>query len=138
MRKAQAGAAPVVRTILRAVLCLSLLVAFTTSAAAALCLQMEHHGAPAANHAPVAAMDMPVPAGSPSAKACCYQQSDSPNAVVVQQRALPAEPAAFLPAVEELLTASDDGEPPPGAFTSALEKRDHLTPSLTALSISRT
>lgn len=137
MSKAQAGAAPVVRTIVRVAICFSLLVAFTTSAAAALCLQMEHHGTPAANDAPVA-MDMPVPAGSPSAKACCYQQSDSPNAVVVQQRALPAEPAAFLPAVEELLTASDDGEPPPGAFTSALEKRDHLTPSLTALSISRT
>ncbi|MFJ6280556.1 hypothetical protein [Arthrobacter subterraneus] len=137
MRKAQAGAAPVVGTILRAVLCFSLLVAFTTSAAAALCLQMEHHGAPAVNDAPVA-VDMPVPAGSPSAKACCYQQSDSPNAVVVQQRALPAEPAAFLPAVEALLTAPDDGEPPPGAFTPALEKRDHLTPSLTALSISRT
>lgn len=136
MSKAQAGAAPVVRTIVRVALCFSLLVAFTTSAAAALCLQMEH-GTPAANDAPVA-MDMPVPAGSPSAKACCYQQSDSPNAVVVQQRALPAEPAAFLPAVEELLTAHDAGEPPPRTFTPALEKRDHLTPSLTALSISRT
>lgn len=137
MTKAQAGAVPVVRTILRAVLCLSLLVAFTTSAAAALCLQMEHHGMPGTNDAPVA-VEMPVPAGSPSAQACCYQQADSPDAVVAQQRALPGEPAAFLPAVETLLTAHDDGAPPPGAFTPALEKRDHLTPSLTALSISRT
>lgn len=133
---------------MRALLSLSLLVAFTTSAAAALCLQMHHHpGAEAVtSHAvPVAtghtnpagataAVD--DPAGSPPRHACCDQQQSTPKAISPAQRTYP-EPASAASAQAELPPTSN-GYVPPGRFDPALEKRDHLTPSLTALSISRT
>ncbi|WP_299165550.1 hypothetical protein [uncultured Arthrobacter sp.] len=120
----------------QAVLTFSLLVAFTTSAAAALCLQMDH-GAAAAGMSSVSA-DLSAPTGSPLTKACCYQQSGTPDAVTATQRALPIEQSAALSTLKAPLRAFDAGQPPPGMFVPALEKRDHLTPSLTALSISRT
>lgn len=126
----------------------SLLVAFTTSAAAALCLQMEHTsgamtGNPVAMGPTVptstteAAVLAAVPKGSSSAQACCHQRVGTPDAVAPPQRAVPAEPADVLPpAVVQL--GAENGHLPPGLFDPALKKLDHLTPSLTELSISRT
>lgn len=143
------------RMVVQFVLCFSLVVAFTTSAAAALCLQMEHRG-PAMMAGSTMAMDSPGPVtsagevtgaaemdgalgpkGSLSASACCHQQVSTPQAVTASQRALPAEQTASLPVRVERFFA-DTGCPPPGLFDPALEKRDHLTPSMTVLSISRT
>lgn len=133
---------------MRALLSLSLLVAFTTSAAAALCPQVDHSGAGAviASHAvPVAARHtnpagataaMDDPAGSPSRHACCDQQWSTPKAVTTAQRTYP-EPGSAASAQAELPPLVNVYVPP-GWFDPALEKRDHLTPSLTALSISRT
>lgn len=136
------------RTVVRLVLCFSLLVAFTTSASAALCLQMEH--TPGAMTGSAVAMVPPDRAsgagavsvssgskGSPSAHACCYQQSGTPDAVVPPQRAVPDASTDGLPAAVVQLPAKS-GYLPPGLLSPALEKRDHLTPSLTVLSISRT
>ncbi|WP_104443548.1 hypothetical protein [Arthrobacter sp. B3] len=133
---------------MRVVLGLSLLVAFTASAAAALCLQMDHpravavtvsHAVPvtAGNTNPaeaIAAVD--DPAGSPSRHACCYRQESTPEAITPAQRTYP-EPASAA-SVQAKLAPPANGYLPPGWFDPALEKRDHLTPSLTALSISRT
>lgn len=133
---------------MRLVLSFSLLVAFTTSAAAALCLQMEH--TPGAMAGSAVLMDSTDPIsnteaagvaavlkGPPSAHACCHQEVSTPDAMTSPQRAVPAEPTGVLPAAVVQLPA-DNGHPPPGLFDPALEKLDHLTPSLTALSISRT
>jgi hypothetical protein len=133
--------------VVRALLSLSLLVAFTTSAAAALCLQMHHPGAEivtshvapvAAGHTNPAGATAAVddPAGSGPRHACCDQQESGPNAVTTAQRRYP-EPESAASAQTELPPARN-GYVPPGRFDPALEKRDHLTPSLTALSISRT
>ncbi|WP_139186320.1 hypothetical protein [Arthrobacter subterraneus] len=134
---------------MRIVLSFSLLIAFTTSAAAALCLQMEQHGPmpmsdravamePSGQLGDAMATSMTAgPEGSPSAQACCHQQVNTTEATTAPQRALPAEQAVVLAAQVELFPA-DSGNLPPGFFDPALEKPDHLTPSLTALSISRT
>lgn len=134
---------------MRIVLSFSLLLAFTTSAAAALCLQMEQHNSTSMT-SPMVAMNSPGPTsdaiamsmtagpkGSPSAQACCHQQVNTTEGITAPQRALPAEQAVALAAQVELFPA-DSGYRPPGFFDPVLEKRDHLTPSLTALSISRT
>lgn len=138
-----------VQTVMRLVLSFSLLVAFTSSGAAALCLQMEQHKSPAmTDHAvgmglPGQAIDTDAPVmtvtpmHSPSAQTCCQQQVSATERVTAPQRALPTEHGVALPAQLELLPA-DYGYLPPGLFDPALEKRDHLRPSLTALSISRT
>lgn len=137
-----------VQTVMRFLLSLSLLVAFTTSAAAALCLQMEQHD-PASMTEPTSAMALrghiddtmmimvSGPKGSPSAHACCHQQADTPEAVTPPQRAVPAEPNGAL-SVSAGRLPIDHVSVPPGLFDPALEKRDHLAPSLTELSISRT
>ncbi|CCQ47530.1 hypothetical protein ARTSIC4J27_3519 [Pseudarthrobacter siccitolerans] len=136
------------QAVVRAVLSLSLLVAFTTSAAAALCLQMDHHRTVAmgvsqavpiaAKHTnpagAIAAVD--DPAGSPSRHACCWQQKSTPEAITPAQRTYP-KPASAASAQAKLAPPLN-GYVPLGWLDPALEKRDHLTPSLTALSISRT
>ena len=137
------------RMVVRLLLGFSLLVSFTTSAAAGLCLQMEHRdsvGMPAvmAPTDPLGQMANPdvvthAPGiqESPSSQACCHQQVSTPQAVTATLRALPAEPTdVLLPAVAPIW--ADDGDLPPGLFDPALQKRDHLRPSLTVLSISRT
>lgn len=132
----------------RVTLVFSLLVAFTTSAAAALCLQMEHTSGAMTGSAVAMGPTVPtsnteaavlaaVPKGSPSTQACCHQQVSTPAAVAPPQRAVPAEPADVLPLAVVQLSA-ENGHAPPGLFDPALEKLDHLTPSLTELSISRT
>ncbi|NOJ60919.1 hypothetical protein [Arthrobacter sp. 260] len=138
-----------VQTVMRLVLSFSLLIAFTSSGAAALCLQMEQHNPSPMAHLAVG-MDLlgqgseantPVmtvaPSHSPSAQTCCHQQVSTAERVTAPQRALPAEQGVALPVWLELLPA-DHRYMPPGFFDPALEKRDHLRPSLTALSISRT
>ncbi|WP_299169848.1 hypothetical protein [uncultured Arthrobacter sp.] len=136
------------QAVMRLVLCVSLLVAFTTSAAAALCLQMEQH-TPGVMTGSGMAMDSSAPGsgsegmfmsagpeGSSSTHACCHQQASTPDPVTPPQRAVPTEPTAvFSLAVMQL--PAEHGQPP-GLFDPALEKRDHLAPSLAALSISRT
>ena len=138
-----------VQTVVRLVLSFSLLVAFTSSGTAALCLPMEQHKSPAmADHA--VGMDLPgqasgasttvravTPTHSPSAQTCCHQQVSATERVTAPQRALPAEQGVAFPARLELLPA-DHRYMPPGLFDPTLERRDHLRPSLTALSISRT
>lgn len=138
-----------VQTVMRLVLSFSLLVAFTSSGAAALCLQMEQRGpSPMADH--VVGMDShrqtggahtPVttatPMHSPAAQTCCHQQVSATERVTAPKRALPAEQGVAFPTRLEMLPA-DHGYLPLGLFDPALEKRDHLRPSLTALSISRT
>lgn len=131
------------------VLSFSLFLAFTTSAAAALCLQMEHRGPtsmgdrvvvmePSAQFSDTTMTGMTTgPKGSPSAQACCHQRVGTIEGITASQRALPAEQAVALASQVELFPA-DSGYLPPGFFDPALEKHDHLTPSLTALSISRT
>lgn len=132
---------------MQVMLAFSLLVAFSTSAAAALCLQMAHGpgGAMsmAAGAAPLAAdagaTAMEPAAGtvkSPASVPCCQQRADTPEATTSALRAVLDENPAVLPA--------PDGESSFSAFSPAprpdpaLEKRDHLAPSLIALSISRT
>lgn len=132
---------------MRLALSFSLLVTLTTSAAAAQCL--EQHG-PGSVSAPTVTVGQPGPPGSglegatmtagskgsPSAQACCNEQASTPEVVTSLQRALPAEQAVVLLARMELFPA-DVGHGSPGLFDPALDKRDHLTPSLTGLSISR-
>lgn len=137
-----------IKAVVRAVLGLSLLVAFTTSAAAALCLQMDHRegSALAASHFVLIESEPANRAGTTVAAddssglaprhACCYQQESTPKAIAPAQRTYP-EPDPATAGQPELPPASN-GYVPPGRFDSALEKRGHLTPSLTALSISRT
>jgi len=136
--------------VVRVLLGFSLLVSFTTSAAAALCLQMEHRDS-AGMMAAMVGMDSPgqtttnsddmTPASgaqeSSSVHACCHQQVSTAPATVASQRALPDGQTDALPA-GAAPTRTDDGRLPPWLFDPALEKRDHLKPSLTALSISRT
>lgn len=136
-RPAFLSAATVVRMVVQAVLTFSLLVAFTTSAASALCLQMEHHDSSGIAGESVAVSGQMAPPSSPSAKTCCYQQAGTPNATIERQRALPSEHSAAVPVPSDLSLLADRYVPP-GLFDPALEKRDHLAPSLIFLSISRT
>ncbi|MFP5316296.1 MAG: hypothetical protein ACLGHS_13095 [Actinomycetes bacterium] len=137
------------QAVMRIVLSFSLVFAFTTSAAAALCLQMEQHGPmsmgdrtvamePSGQPGAATAMSMTAgPKGSPSAQACCHQQVNTTEGITAPQPALPAEQVVALAAQVESFP-DDSGYRPPGFFDPVLERRDHLTPSLTALSISRT
>lgn len=137
-RLARAESAAVLRTVGQVLVAFSLLVAFTTSAAAALCLQMDHGQSSAAMAGTSLSMEMPGQDDHPSAKACCYQQPATPAAVNESQRGLPLEESAGLPAPDPLSVLLGDVHTPPGVSDGTLEKRDHLRPSLTVLSISRT
>ena len=107
------------QTVMRLVLSFSLLVAVTTSAAAALCLQMEQH-TPSSMTSPMVAMNppgqpsdamvrsmTPGPKGSPSAQVCCHQQVNTAKGITTLQRALPAEQAVVLAAQTELFFADN-------------------------------
>lgn len=126
------------RTAVQAALVFSLLVGFSTSASAALCLQMDHQSPGTGATGPLAAAALHPLKEPASAKGCCHQQSTTPTAVLELQRRVGLEqnPALSTPAVGSV--AKDSGELPPGIFDPALEKRSDLTPSLVALSISRT
>ena len=134
-----------VGAVMRGVLGFSLLVAFTTSAAAVMCLQMDQTGSMVMTTAapdPVRqASDpaMPVIAHSvhsPHEHAYCFEQERTPRAIAPPHRAFP-DPASGVFSQTELQTI-DSGATLPGWFDPALKKPGHLAPSLTALSISRT
>lgn len=120
----------------QALLTISLLVSFTTSASAALCLQMKHGQASSNNAGMSAAMDMT--SDGTSMKACCLQQASTPEATIERLHALPIEQGAESSVPESASLVPDDRWVPPGVFDPVLEKRDHLRPSLAELSISRT
>jgi hypothetical protein len=133
------------QTVMRALLGLSLLVAFTTPATAVMCLQMDQMGpmamisaAPApAGEASDAASPVMVGSGhSPPERACCFEQEGTPQAVAPTYRSFP-DPASDVFSQTELQPIAS-GEAPPGWFDPALKRPGHLAPSLTALSISRT
>jgi len=133
--------------VMRLVLCISLLATFTTSAAAALCLQINHHALVATAASPVAMeltgedsrptslLTAAGPEGAPL-RACCHPQI-SPAVITAYGRALPPHEALALIAQAKPLRAITVHSSP-GLFDPAREKPGHLTPSLTALSISRT
>jgi len=134
-----------VRAVIRAVLGFSLLVAFTTSAAALMCLQMDQTGSMVMTSAapdPVKqASDtaMPVMAHSMHSRpehACCFEQERTPQAIAPPHRPFPGSAADAFSHAE--LQSIDSGDTLPVWFDPALKKPGHLAPSLTALSISRT
>lgn len=128
-------------------LAFSLLVAFSTSAAAALCLQMSHGPGGtmgmAVSTSPVAVVGeaSPVEAAdgsvvSPATVPCCQQRADTSEATPPAHRAVLGDnPANFSVPVSQLPFAA---LMPPAQPDPTLEKLEHFTPSLTALSISRT
>ncbi|MBD1540404.1 hypothetical protein [Pseudarthrobacter oxydans] len=133
------------RAVMRAVLGFSLLVAFTTSAAAVMCLQMDQTGSMAMTSAAPAlagqASDTASPVmadsvHSPPERACCFEQDGTPQAIAPPYRSSP-DPASDVFSQTELQRV-DSGGAPPGWFDPALKRPGHLAPSLTALSISRT
>jgi hypothetical protein len=138
-------------------LVLPLLVASST-ACAALCLRMQHSGTPvmapvhaAAVHtaaAPEAAgmLHQPSDTGADddatnrpdrpeTQRACCLDRHSTNTASLPSGRHLPEDAAASPPTEPG---PSSEGRAAPGWFDPALQKPAHLTPSLTALSISRT
>lgn len=128
-------------------LAFSLLVAFSTSAAAALCLQMSHgpgetmsvvvDAAPVAEDAKASPVEVSAnTVRSPSTVPCCQQRADASEATAPAHRAVLGDnPANFSAPASQLPVAA---LMPPARPDPTLEKLDHLTPSLTALSISRT
>ncbi|AOT02335.1 hypothetical protein ASPU41_02210 [Arthrobacter sp. U41] len=129
-------------------LSLSLLFVFSFTACAALCMRMQHSGA--AGTAPVqteattahhvtsprtaavaAQSDIPH-----SDRACCIERHSTSKAIAPAHRLLAGDATAASFRVE--VTPFRGGYVPAGWFDPALEKPDHLTPSLTPLSISRT
>jgi hypothetical protein len=134
-----------VRAVMRAVLGFSLLVAFTTSAAAVMCLQMDHTGSMAMTstaHAPVKPTGdtaMPLvdhPVHLSPEHACCFEQERIPQAIAPPYRPFPDPASGAFPQIE--LQSTGSGDAPPGWSDPALKEFSHLAPSLTALSISRT
>jgi hypothetical protein len=130
---------------MRAVLGFSLLVAFTTSAAAVMCLQMDQTGSMAMTSTaqapvkPAGETAMPVVDHSvhlPPEHACCLEQERIPQAIAPPYRPLPYPASGAFSPME--LQSIDSGDAPLGWFDPALKKFGHLAPSLTALSISRT
>lgn len=125
----------------------SVLVSFTTTAAAALCLQMEHHdpgamqagiisGAPSVHSSPHYSAGALGAESSPTTESCCQFETSDTAAVTAHQRALPPEPLTEVPSGMLPSPAIAGGQP--ALSDPALERRDHLAPSLTALSVSRT
>ncbi len=83
---------------------------------------------------PVEASDGSV--GSPATVPCCQQRADTSEAAAPSHRAvLGDDPANFSAPASQLPFAA---LMPPAQPGPTLEKLEHLTPSLTALSISRT
>lgn len=130
-------------------LSLSLLFVFSLTACAALCMRMQHPGAAGTEPAQTAAVVTVHHVSSPRTEAvavqpdiphsnrvCCIERPSTSKAVAPAHRMLPGDAAAASLLAE--VTPSRHGYVPPGWFAPALEKPDHLTPSLTALSISRT
>lgn len=130
------------------VLTVSLLLIFSFSLCAALCLLMKHPNAmEMSSHKMVtveahqltvsAATAVTVPSDLPdSQRACCSDQHGTQMMVAQTLRLLPEKVAAASTQIE-----AGEYRPnyvPPGWFDPALERLDHLTPSLTVLSISRT
>lgn len=133
------------RAVMRAVLGFSLLVAFTTSAAAVMCLQMDKTGSmamtsaapgPVGQSSDTALSVMASSTDSPSGRACCFEQEGTPQAVAPPHRPFP-DPASDVFSQAELQPV-DSGDAPPGWLDPAVKRPGHLAPSLTALSISRT
>ncbi|MBG6185493.1 hypothetical protein IWX65_003472 [Arthrobacter sp. CAN_A214] len=96
------------RVVIWVVLSLSLFIAFTTSAVAVLCLQMDHHGSVVRTTRAVDAESLgesiaagPMsmasgPEGAVSAQACCHQQVSTPKAVIGVQKVSPPEEETVL------------------------------------------
>ncbi|MFJ5958196.1 MULTISPECIES: hypothetical protein [Paenarthrobacter] len=129
-------------------LTVSLLLVFSFSLCAALCLLMKHPNAmgisshqmvtaevheltASAATAVTAASDLPE-----SQRACCSDQHGTQMMVAQTLRLLPEKVAAASTLIETGEYRPD--YVPPGWFDPALERLDHLRPSLTVLSISRT
>lgn len=140
------------RTVVQIVLTLSLLVSFTTSAAAAMCLQMSHDSSPAGTRMSADVTDLPVretPASTSEAVTsdalenlksvhpCCEQQVSTPQGVMPPQGAVLSEQRA-VSVLEVTSFSAHAGLLPLWVSHAWQERRDHLAPSLTALSISRT
>jgi hypothetical protein len=134
-----------VYAVVRALLGLALLITLAMPFATALCMAMEHPGMTGAS-VPVTsepaiqvgdpASTMAHPVVASSRHACCERQSGAPKVVTPSHRFVPDAPEALpAPAVD---VAVYSGGKPPGWFDPAREKPDHLAPSLTALSVSRT
>jgi hypothetical protein len=128
------------------VLTVSLLLVFSFSLCAALCLLMKHamgmsshqtitaeaHQLTASAGAAVTApSDLPE-----SQRACCSHQHSTEMVAAQTLRLQPEKVAATSAHIEARQYQPD--HVPPGWFDPALERLDHLTPSLTVLSISRT
>lgn len=134
--------------VMRAVLSLSLFIAFTPSAAAALCLQADHHGSaiqtthavdtePPGESNGAGSMSMVTePEGTLPAQACCHPRASTPKAVIGAQKVTPPEQATVLPTLTGY--SRNSGVFPPPLADPVLEKLDHLAPSLIVLSINRT
>ena len=130
-------------------LSLSLLFVFSLTACAALCMRMQHPGAAGTEPAQTAAVVTVHHVSSPGTEAvaaqpdiphsnrvCCIDRHSTSKAVAPAHRLLPGDATAA--SLHGEVTTSRGGYIPPGWFDPSLEKPDHLTPSLTALSISRT
>lgn len=130
---------------MRAVLALALLVTLAMPFATALCMRMEQPqvtGAsiaavpePAAHSGDPVATAIQAPAAT-SRHACCERQRGGPKMIASSNRFMPSAPEA-LPVHPEA-AGPYSGLTPPGWSDFAREKPGHLSPSLTALSISRT
>lgn len=127
-------------------LCLAMLVTTMALCAAVACGRMGHptaHSTPEVHAVQAAPVDgpavVPVPesrvAGDPAHDSCCAQDQQPSSGVPPTQRQLPEDHAA---PDQARVPATDAGLPPPGVSDRALKKREHLTPSLAALSVSRT
>ncbi|MGK3647152.1 hypothetical protein [Pseudarthrobacter enclensis] len=74
-------------------------------------------------------------AGDPADECCCAQAQQPSVGIPPTQRQLPDDHANPGQAG---ITTTNAGLPPPGLSDRALKKREHPTPSLAALSVSRT
>ncbi|MCX8454840.1 hypothetical protein [Paenarthrobacter ureafaciens] len=132
--------------VMRVLLCLSLLAAFTGFAAAAFCLQPHHQGPAGAGHnasalmipgrddgsgPAVAAFDVQAPT------AACCRQEDGPLAVTAYGRSLTTSEALALTAVMEIPWGAVAFRLS-GLLYPAPERTDRFRPTLASLSVSRT
>ena len=133
-------------TVLRVLLCVSVLAAFTGFAAAALCLQPHHEGPAGAGHHASALMipgqhDGPAPAAAASEvqapPAACCRHEDGPLAVTAYGRSLTAPEALALTAVTAIPWDAAAFWLP-GSLDPAPERTDRFRPTLASLSVSRT
>lgn len=128
-------------------LSLLLVFVFSFTVCAAHCLQMQSRGGagavpahaamPSTYHSSSIATAADAPPDIKQAhRKCCEDLPVAEPATVPAHRQLPEA----MPAVSPLSydAAALPGHAPPGWFDPAPEKPDHLTPSLTALSVSRT